>query len=455
MNYSERQAVWSLSSIYALRMLGLFMLYPVLTSQSSQIVGATGMLLGLALGIYGLTQACLQIPFGFLSDRLGRKPIIIIGLLLLALGSVIAAFSNHIGGIILGRALQGAGAIGSSVTALVADLTADERRLRAMAKVGITIAISFCLAIVLGPLVNSWFGLSGIFWLTALLAIIGIAVVLGVVPTPPKVHHHQADQPVLSQFGNVLSHHELLRLDLGIFVLHAVLAAMFVGLPVALTHLANLDAEHQWFVYLPILFFAFVVMIPCVIIAESKRRMRGVFIGSIVALLISQFLLLFLHQTVGRIAILLWLFFTGFIVLEATLPSLVSKIAPLESKGTALGVYSTAQFLGIFVGGSAGGVAFHHWGLTGVFCLSTVLIALWLAVAAFMQPVRYLSTQIKSLQQVDRQYYEQLASQLRQFRGIHEVMVDGQDEELRLKIDKAEFDQEQLQTLLDRYQLQT
>ena len=311
MNYSERQAVWSLSSIYALRMLGLFMLYPVLTSQSSQIVGATGMLLGLALGIYGLTQACLQIPFGFLSDRLGRKPIIIIGLLLLALGSVIAAFSNHIGGIILGRALQGAGAIGSSVTALVADLTADERRLRAMAKVGITIAISFCLAIVLGPLVNSWFGLSGIFWLTALLAIIGIAVVLGVVPTPPKVHHHQADQPVLSHF-----------------VLHAVLAAMFVGLPVALTHLANLDAEHQWFVYLPILFFAFVVMIPCVIIAESKRRMRGVFIGSIVALLISQFLLLFLHQTVGRIAILLWLFFTGFIVLEATLPSLVSKIAP-------------------------------------------------------------------------------------------------------------------------------
>lgn len=455
MCHNEKRAVWSLSSIYALRMLGLFMLYPVLTSQSNQILGATGVLLGLALGIYGLTQACLQIPFGFLSDRIGRKPVIISGLVLLGLGSIIAALSQHIGGIILGRALQGAGAIGSSVTALVADLTADERRLQAMAKVGITIALSFCLAIVLGPLMNGWFGLSSIFWFTAILAVIGIVVVLAIVPTPPKLHHHKADQPALSQFGYVLRNKELLRLDWGIFVLHAVLAAMFVGLPVALTHMAGLDIQHQWFIYLPVLILAFVGMVPCVIIAESKRRMRTVFLGSISALLISQVLLLFMHQSIGEIAVFLWLFFTGFIVLEATLPSLVSKIAPLESKGTALGVYSTSQFLGIFIGSSVGGIAFHHAGLTGVFGFAIGLIALWLIVAVFMGPVRYLSTQIKSLKYVDSAYYDQLADQLKQQPGIAEMLLDAQEQELRLKVDKSQFQQEHLQTILDRYQSQT
>lgn len=455
MHHSEKQAVWSLSSIYALRMLGLFMLYPVLTSQSGQIIGATGFLLGLALGIYGLTQACLQIPFGFLSDRVGRKPIIITGLILLALGSVIAALSHHIGGIILGRALQGAGAIGSSVTALVADLTADERRLQAMAKVGITIALSFCIAIVLGPLMNGWLGLSSIFWLTAILALVGIGVVVGIVPTPPKTVHHQADQPALSQFGYVLKHNELLRLDWGIFVLHAVLAAMFVGLPVAITHLANLDTQHQWFIYLPVLLLAFVAMVPCVIIAESKRQMRKVFLSSIMALLISQILLLFFHHSLWGIAILLWLFFTGFIVLEATLPSLVSKTAPLESKGTALGVYSTAQFLGIFVGGSAGGVAFHHSGLTGVFSLSAALILIWLIAAAFMAPIRYVSTQIKSLKAIDSTDYTQLVNELKHQPGVSEAMADEVDQELRLKVDKALFDEYKLQQILDRYQTST
>lgn len=455
MQHSETKAVWSLASIYALRMLGLFMLYPVLTAQSHQIIGATGFLLGLALGIYGLAQACLQLPFGLLSDRVGRKPIIIGGLLLLGLGSLIAAMSHHIGGIIIGRAFQGAGAIGSSVTALVADLTEDDRRLQAMAKIGMTIALSFCVALVVGPLLNGWLGLSSIFWLTLILAIIGIGVVVAIVPTPERISHHRADQPALSQFGSVLANKELLRLDWGIFALHAVLAAMFVGLPVALTHIADVNAEHQWYIYLPVLVLAFICMVPFVIVAESKRRMRCVFIGSIVALLVSQVLLLAFYHSVWGIAILLWLFFTGFIVLEATLPSLVSKIAPLESKGTALGIYSTAQFLGIFIGGSVGGVAFHHYGLSGVFIFAIILLALWLLAAVFMAPIRYLSTKIKSISEIPSSQYSELENALQQHAGVSEVMLDTEEQTLRLKVDKSSFDEQQLDELLTQYQSQT
>jgi MFS family permease len=384
MTGSERRAALSLASIFSLRMLGLFMIYPVFALWARRLPDATEFTIGLALGVYGLTQALFQIPLGFMSDRLGRKRIIAGGLVLFAIGSVVAAISRSIDGIILGRLLQGAGAVGSATLALAADLTREHNRTKAMAIIGMTIGVSFSMALVAGPMLNRWIGVPGIFWLTAILALLGIGVLYTLVPQPLMTSVHAEAEPVPALFKRVLTSKELLRLDFGIFVQHAILTASFLSVPFVLKH-AGVRLQDEWFVYLPVLVASVIFMVPLIIMAECGR-MKPVFLVSVTALGISQLLFLFGYGGLPVVIVALLVFFTAFNLLEASLPSLISRVAPSEAKGTALGIYSSSQFFGIFVGGALGGLLQSIWGLSGVFGLCTVLAGLWLLMATYMRP---------------------------------------------------------------------
>jgi MFS family permease len=380
MQTEEFRATASLAAVFAVRLLGLFMIYPVFAAYAQGLPGATPYLVGEALGIYGLTQGLLQIPFGLLSDRVGRKRMIVIGLLLFGLGSAVAAAATSIGGIIVGRALQGAGAIGSVVLAALADLTSEKSRTRAMAVVGISVGGSFLIALVAGPIAAGLVGVPGIFWLMVVLAVAGIAVTLFIVPSPQRLEVHRDAETVPAFFGSVLRNGELLRLDLGIFALHAVLTASFLVVPGLLRATLNVAPRNDWMVYLPVLLASVVVMGAAVVRDDNARRANAVFIGAVVALAISNALLLFGGGNAVVLVAALVVFFSAFNILEASLPSLISKAAPAAAKGTALGVYSSLQFFGIFAGGVIGGWADQHLGRNGVFALSTGLTVLWLIV---------------------------------------------------------------------------
>tara|TARA_B110000503_G_scaffold36278_1_gene59301 strand:+ start:18264 stop:19472 length:1209 start_codon:yes stop_codon:yes gene_type:complete len=378
MTAQERRSVGSLALLYCFRMLGLFMVLPLLALYAADLPGSTPTRIGLALGMYGLTQALLQIPLGWLSDQIGRKPVIIAGLLMFALGSVIAAMSDSIGGIIFGRTLQGAGAIASTVMALVADLTREEQRTKAMAAVGMSIGLSFAVALVLGPAVASFGGLAMVFWFTAALAFIGIAIVVFLVPSPPPdddVEHVHAGAK-LSLMRRVLGNSVLLRLDFGVFVLHFVLTASFLVVPGLLEQSYGVGRDHHWMVYLPVLLLSLAGMVPLMILAERGGRLQQMFLLGI-ALVIAAVATLDFASSSLLFYVGLWLFFVGFNYLEATLPSLLSKSVSADGKGTAMGVYSSCQFLGAFAGGAGGGWLLQHLGtntLTGV-CL--LLAAAW------------------------------------------------------------------------------
>lgn len=376
----ERRTVSSLALLYSFRMLGLFMVLPLLALYAGDMEGATPAMIGLALGIYGLTQACLQIPFGWLSDQLGRKPIIIAGLLLFALGSVVAAMADGIFGIIIGRTLQGAGAIASTVMALVADLTREEQRTKAMAVVGMSIGLSFAVALVLGPVVASAGGLSAVFWFTAALALVGIVIVLGLVPNPEVTGvAHQEVGTRAGLVGRTLRDPALALLDFGVFTLHFILMACFLVVPGFLEQSAGIDRSHHWMVYLPALVLSIAGMVPMMIVAERGGRPRQMFALGIGLLLVAIAALGFTSVAVV-FYVGLWLFFVGFNYLEATLPSLVSKTVFSGGKGTAMGVYSTCQFMGAFAGGAGGGWILQHFGVGALIGVCIGLAASWLLI---------------------------------------------------------------------------
>ncbi|MDE2235445.1 MAG: MFS transporter [Gammaproteobacteria bacterium] len=384
MSGGERRAAFSLAGIFSLRMLGLFMIYPVFALWARRLPDATEFSIGLALGVYGLTQALFQIPLGFLSDRLGRKRVIGAGLSVFAAGSVVAAMSHSIVGIILGRLLQGAGAVGSATLALAADLTREQVRTKAMAIIGMSIGLSFSLSLVASPVLNRWIGVPGIFWLTAILALLGIGALYTLVPQPLSSSVHAESEPVPALFRRVLTDRELLRLDFGILVQHTILTASFLSVPLVLKT-AGVSVHDQWLVYLPVLVASVVFMVPLIIAAE-RGRMKPIFLASVAALGLSQGMLLLGHGGLAGVIAALLVFFTAFNLLEASLPSLISRVAPAEAKGTALGIYSSSQFFGIFVGGAVGGWLQGIWGLAGVFSLCVVLAVLWLTVAVSMRP---------------------------------------------------------------------
>lgn len=444
MNKTERKAAQSLALIFSFRMLGLFMILPVFAIYAQKLSGTTATLIGIALGVYGLTQACLQIPFGMLSDKIGRKPIITAGLLLFAIGSVVAAMSDSIYGVIIGRALQGAGAIGSTIIALVADLTKEEHRTKAMAIIGLTIGCSFTIAMAISPILNNWIGVSGIFWLTAVLALLGILVLYVAVPKSTSHHFHRDAEVEPARLGEVLKNTELLRLDFGILVLHASLTALFLVVPITLQNLAGVKESQQWIIYLPVLILSFICMLPFIIIAEKKRKMKQVFVGAIGTLIIAQLLMLFGKSSEFVTAFGLLVFFTAFTLLEASLPSLISKIAPATNKGTATGVYSSCQFFGIFIGGAVGGWFYSAHNITGVFIFSIVLALIWLAVASTMKKPRHVGTHMLAFGKLTPAQAEQLQGQLLAVNGIIEANVMCDDGVAYLKVDNAIIDKTSL-----------
>jgi predicted MFS family arabinose efflux permease len=380
----ERRASLSLASIFALRMLGLFLVLPVFALEAAKFPGGDDPArVGLAMGIYGLTQALLQIPLGVASDRWGRKPVILWGLALFAAGSGVAAWAPDLNTLIAGRALQGAGAISAAVTAFVADVTRDSVRTKAMALVGIGIALMFAFSLVFSSVLAAAVGLSGLFALTSCLALLGMAVVAWVVPPEPA---QQVDAG-RSGLRDVLQHAGLLRLNWGVFVLHAVQLAMWVAVPGLLVQ-AGLPKEAHWQVYLPAVVLSFLVMGGALFRLERKGYLRAVFLLAIGLLVSVQALFGFSaanHAPVGWLGFALFVFFVGFNTLEATQPSLVSRLAPAHARGAALGVYNTLQSVGFFVGGAAGGWLVSHLGAQGLFAACAALTTVWLAVAWPMQ----------------------------------------------------------------------
>lgn len=379
MTRTELRASGSLASIFALRMLGLFLVLPVFALEARKYPGGDDpVLIGLAMGIYGLTQGILQIPFGMASDRLGRKRVIIFGLLVFALGSLVAGGADTLMGVLAGRALQGAGAVSAAVTALLADLTRDVVRTKAMALVGASIGLMFALSLVVSPVIAAHIGLSGLFVLTAVLAMLGTAVVVWGVPAEPDAHKDAAR----GGLRQVLSSPALLRLNIGVFVLHAVQLAMWVAIPAFLVQ-AGLGKEDHWQIYLPAVLGSFVLM-GGVFPLERRGYLRAVFLSAIALIALVQVALLWVSSGAPSIACLAWLlfaFFCGFNVLEATQPSLVSRIAPASSRGAAMGVYNTLQSLGFFAGGVMGGQLVKSYGTQGLFLTCAVLMVLWLVVA--------------------------------------------------------------------------
>ncbi|MGH8202783.1 MAG: MFS transporter [Steroidobacteraceae bacterium] len=385
MEKHELRAATSLAAVFSVRMLGLFMVYPVFAAFARHLAGATPYKIGVALGIYGLSQGALQIPFGALSDRIGRKTMIVIGLIVFAIGSAVAARADSIDGMIVGRLLQGAGAIGSVVLALIADLTAERNRTKAMALVGMTIGFSFLLAIVTGPAIAGWVGVSGIFWLMAGLALAGIAITALVVPMAPRPQARPEAQTMPALIGVSLRNPQLLRLNFGIFALHAVLTASFLVVPALLRGTLAVSSRDQWLVYLPVLLLSVALMLPALIAAERYRRMKSALLAAVAALAVSQLMLAVGGSDPYILLAGLVVFFAGFNIMEASLPSLVTMTAPAGSTGIATGIYSSSQFLGIFAGGVVGGWMHEAAGASAVFLFGAAVATVWLLVAVSMR----------------------------------------------------------------------
>lgn len=447
MTSTEKHAAISLAAIFSTRMLGLFMILPVFALYTEHLRGSTHALFGLAIGIYGLTQAILGIPFGMLSDRFGRKPIITLGLLIFVVGSVVAALSASIYGVILGRALQGAGAIAAAVMALAADLTREEHRLKAMATIGASIGLSFTVALVLGPILNTWMGgVPGIFWLTAVMGLVAVAVLYLWVPTPVTRRVHHDAEPVLADFGPVLKNPELLRLNFGVFALHLLLTSTFVVVPLALRDGAKLPVGQHWIVYLAVMLIALAVMVPFVIIAEKRRKLKQVFVGAIALLVAAEVVFMAEYRHLAGLVAGLLLFFIAFNLLEATLPSLIAKMAPPDKKGTAMGVYSSSQFFGAFCGGALGGWLMGAEGIAWVFAMGMLAAAVWLGVAATMRPPRYLSSHLLQVGKVSQAEAGVLAERLLRVPGVAEAVVIVEEGVAYLKVDKVKLDMDTLRT---------
>jgi len=438
----ERRTVTTLALIYALRMFGLFMVLPVLVIFANNYEGATATLIGVAIGAYGLTQALLQLPFGIWSDRIGRKPVILIGLTIFTLGSALAASADSIWMLIAGRALQGAGAVASTLMALMTDLTQEENRTKAMASIGASIGLSFTLAMVVGPVLAGWLGLSGLFALTAVFSIAAMGLLLVAVPTPKKQVRSRDSRAFYHQLGDVVKDGQILRLSYGIFALHAILVACFVAVPVMLLS-AGLAQELHWQVYLPVMLVSFVFMLPFIIIGEKKQKMKQVLFLAVVILGISIVWIALSGGQLYGLVFGLWLFFVAFNILEASLPSLISKFAPAGFKGSAMGLYSTSQFLGAFVGGLMGGLLSEHVSLAGVFWGMTPLIIIWAFMVMTMERPRHLTNYMVNITS-DENDSELLESKLLAISGVHEVVVMLKEHAAYLKVDNKTFDPTQL-----------
>lgn len=443
MSADEKRAASLMAALYASRMLGMFMILPTFALfAQGEFPQATALMIGLTMGIYGLTQALLQLPFGIWSDRLGRKPIIAFGLVLFALGSVVCALAPTLEWMLVGRALQGAGAISAVLMALLADLTRETVRLRAMSLVGMTIGLSFTLSLVLGPALDSWVGVRGIFWLTALMALLGLFVLYRLVPNVTASKYLNRDvQTDTGALRIVLRDVSLLRLNFGIFALHLLLTSLFVAVPFALANEANLTISDHWMIYLPVMLISFVLMIPLIIMGEKRAKLRPVFLIAIALIALSETLLWYGHDQLWLVALGLLVFFTGFNVMEASLPSLIAKFSPAHLKGTASGVYATSQFFGTFLGGVIGGWLLGSGGFSAIFGAAIALTLVWFAIAWNMPNPDRLSSFVLPLSASLAQETLLTTQALLDIEGVREAWVDAQSNRAYLKIDRSKVDE--------------
>ncbi|PAA07036.1 MFS transporter [Pseudomonas fragi] len=448
MSSGETRAASGLALVFAFRMLGMFMVLPVLATYGMDLAGATPALIGLAIGAYGLTQAIFQIPFGVISDRIGRRPVIYLGLIVFALGSVLAANSDSIWGVIAGRILQGAGAISAAVMALLSDLTREQHRTKAMAMIGMTIGLSFAVAMVVGPLLTRAFGLSGLFLATGAMALCGIVIVMFMVPRSTGTLQHRESGVAKQALLPTLRHPDLLRLDLGIFVLHAMLMSSFIALPLALVEKAGLPKEQHWWVYLTALLISFFAMIPFIIYGEKKRKMKRVLLGAVITLMLTELFFWKFGDSLRALVIGTVVFFTAFNLLEASLPSLISKVSPAGGKGTAMGVYSTSQFLGSALGGILGGWLFQHGGLSVVFLGCAGLAALWLAFAVTMREPPYV-TSLRLPLSPEALREAGLAERLKAVNGVTDAVIVTEESAIYIKLDTELLDRATLEQLVN------
>lgn len=440
MNPVELRASMSLAAIFGLRLLGMFVILPVFAIYAERIPGGDNLtLVGIAIGAYGLTQAILQIPFGWWSDRYGRKPVIYAGLAVFALGSFVAAAAPNIYIVIAGRILQGAGAISAAVMAMAADLTRDEHRTKAMAMIGSTIGLAFAFSLVASPWLNGLIGVPGLFVMTGVLALAAMLVTWRVVPDVAEVRR-VSNSGVLKEFCDVLRDPQLARLNIGIFALHAVLMALFIALPFSLRD-AGLALNEHWKVYLPVMLGSFVLMMPAILGRDSARRLKISFVASVALLLAAHIALPWLRGNVMALAFFLLLFFTPFNVLEALLPSLTSRMAPAGRKGVAIGVYSSVQFFGTFVGAAGGGYLYGRWGLTAIVIADVALLVIWLIAAWGMRAPETPSARTYAVPPMDARQEAALLARLRTLPGVREARVLAAERTAYLKVDSAGFDE--------------
>ncbi|KTD70191.1 transporter, major facilitator family [Legionella steelei] len=438
MKHSWSKTVFPIAAIFSFRMLGLFLLIPVFSIYAENLQNATPALVGLALGIYGLAQGLLQMPFGMLSDKVGRKPMIAIGLLLFALGSLLGALTNSIYGMILARSLQGTGAIGSVLIALLADLTPDDQRTKSMAVIGMTIGTSFSLAMVVSPALTHHFGLSGIFYLTTLLAIAGIILLYLVIPKPVNERFHIDSETNPALLKNVISNVQLQLLNIGIFCQHFILTATFFAIPFILKkQVEQGHLSQQWHFYLPLMIISFILMIPFIILAEKKKRMKGVFLSSVLIMAMAQLLLAYTSQHWVSLCVLMLIYFVAFNILEAALPSLVSKQANPHSKGTAMGIYSTSQFLGLFIGGALAGVLYQWNSSQGIFVTNAIIGIIWLLVSFSMKSQASFSTLVLPAPWAEKN--EPIINKLLNIKGVIEVAFAEDERVIYLRVDRERY----------------
>jgi predicted MFS family arabinose efflux permease len=442
----ERRATFSIASLYAFRMLGLFMVLPVLAFSVVGYPDYSPLLLGLTLGAYGLVQAILQIPLGLLSDRVGRRPVIIGGLLMFIFGSIVCAVVETMEGLIVGRALQGAGAIASTLMAMVTDLTSEENRTKAMAMIGGSIGFSFILAMVLGPLITLKYGLSGIFWMTAILGALGILIVLVLVPRRVEVQHNRETSTDLKQIVRLIKQTTLLRLNYGIFALHLALMAAFVAIPTILSDELGIEAQNLWWVYLLLLGGGFFIMLPGMIIAEKHNGQKWSFLVSVGAMMMAT-LALSLYRGPIMTPVLLLIFFTAFNLLEASLPSWMSKSCPVGNRGTAMGIYSTSQFLGAFFGGLLGGWSLQMLGVNGLFMVISFILALWWLVCLGLKSPRPLKTLVLTVGELEHTDFTKIVSNIA---GVEDILLLEGERLAYVQVDRLQVDMSSLQPYLNR-----
>jgi MFS family permease len=446
LNSIEKRAAIALALVFSSRMLGLFMLLPVFALYGQQLDGFSPLWIGLAIGAYGLTQAIFQIPLGWLSDRIGRHKVMLGGLALFALGSVVAALADSVYMVTLGRVLQGAGAIAGAILALSADLTREEQRPKVMAIIGASIGLSFAVAMIVGPLLARLAGLSGVFWATAILAIAAMLLVAFVVPKSVSKAPMAETLALPQSLGAMLKHRQLVRLDAGVMLLHLMLTAIFVILPSLLQQYGMQPLKH-WQFYLPVLFGSFVLMIPMMIVAMRKAREKGFFLLAI-SMLVAAMLTLLLLPGFTALTVAVLLFFIGFNFLEASLPALVSRIAPAGQRGSAMGIYSSSQFFGAFLGGLIGGTVVQHFGYQALIAVLAVIGLIWLAIASSLMIPPRAQRLSMAVSVATPQQAGYLAAKLTALAGVQEVTLVLAEQRCYLKVSSAQFDTAQAQAII-------